>query len=676
MRTLNTIAWNNRLVYLVFDSDIISKASVQMALNRLAEHLKRKQAYVRVLQLPPGPDGEKVGVDDFFVQGHTIEDLIACEQVIPAAMRSLKERSNHLYTIDQGCICLNKPGETGDDVIPLANFFLRITEDIIKDNGKDTTRHFKIGGLTTDNKMLRPVIIPVSTFKSLGWITEAWGTQAVVYAGSNTQDHLRVALLLQSKDEAIQKTVFTHTGWREINGKMTYLTNAGAIGEKNVMVEMEDALINYNIPEPVGDAANPALAMQRSLAFLDIANKREVTLPLLAMMYLAPLCSILDPAFTLWYNGQTGSFKSTIISLALNHFGFFSYHSLPANWSSTENNLETLLFLCKDAPMVIDDFAPGSNSYQARQLEGKAERIVRSQGNKQSRGRNNADNTTQSSHPPRGLLISSGEQLPGGESRNARIFTVDIEREDIDKTKLTEAQHNTHFYRAAMYHYLLWLREQYPDLSKTLIPQWEKLRDEFQGANIHPRLPDVTASLYIGLSKVIGYAVSINAINKRNAANILKEGKDCFIKLAVEQGKLVEELRPGKRFLAAIRSLLATGTARLRDREETGPPTPVPGQSIIGWDDLQNGHILLDPEMAMMVVKRFYQNKEEPFTIKDRAVFHDLKRLGYTDCDKDRRDKVERFGKDIRRVIAVKRNIVAIDMDGGENKGQNKGEPG
>ena len=57
-----------------------------------------------------------------------------------------------------------------------------------------------------------------------------------------------MALLLQSKDEAIQKTVFTHTGWREINGKMAYLTNAGAIGEKNIMVEMEDALINYNDP--------------------------------------------------------------------------------------------------------------------------------------------------------------------------------------------------------------------------------------------------------------------------------------------------------------------------------------------------------------------------------------------------------------------------------------------
>ena len=83
-----------------------------------------------------------------------------------------------------------------------------------------------------------------------------------------------------------------------------------------------------------------------------------------------------------------------------------------------------------------------------------------------------------------------------------------------------------------------------PDLSKTIVPQWEKLGTNCREVTFHPRLPDVTASLYIGLSKVIGYAVSINAINKRNAANILKEGKDCFIKLAVEQGKLVEEL-PG-----------------------------------------------------------------------------------------------------------------------------------
>ena len=121
------------------------------------------------------------------------------------------------------------------------------------------------------------------------------------------------------------------------------------------------------IPEPVGDAANPALAMQRSLAFLQ--NLLISGMDLAAISHDVPGTALQYFETRLLRSGITGkpgSFKSTIISLALNHFGFFSYHSLPANRSSTENNLETLLFLCKDAPMVIDDFAPGSNSYQAR----------------------------------------------------------------------------------------------------------------------------------------------------------------------------------------------------------------------------------------------------------------------------------------------------------------------
>jgi hypothetical protein len=59
------IAWNGRMVRLVFDSDIAQKKEVRQALDRLAEHLKRKGATVTPVYLPHGPNGEKLGVDDF-----------------------------------------------------------------------------------------------------------------------------------------------------------------------------------------------------------------------------------------------------------------------------------------------------------------------------------------------------------------------------------------------------------------------------------------------------------------------------------------------------------------------------------------------------------------------------------------------------------------------------------
>lgn len=75
---LDYIAWNGRLVYLIFDSDLRSKTGVRQALERLTEHLKRKGAVVFAVYLPPLADGGKAGVDDWLVAtGKGLSDLIA-----------------------------------------------------------------------------------------------------------------------------------------------------------------------------------------------------------------------------------------------------------------------------------------------------------------------------------------------------------------------------------------------------------------------------------------------------------------------------------------------------------------------------------------------------------------------------------------------------------------------
>ena len=76
---LDYIAWDTRMVHIVFDSDVMVKPAVSQALARLVEHLRRKGAVVDACYLPDGPHG-KIGVDDFLVQGHTLADLEAlCE---------------------------------------------------------------------------------------------------------------------------------------------------------------------------------------------------------------------------------------------------------------------------------------------------------------------------------------------------------------------------------------------------------------------------------------------------------------------------------------------------------------------------------------------------------------------------------------------------------------------
>lgn len=66
------IALNGRSVVLAFDSDVMTKAAVRDALNRLSAFLKQRKAHVRFLLLPELPNGAKCGLDDWFARGGTL----------------------------------------------------------------------------------------------------------------------------------------------------------------------------------------------------------------------------------------------------------------------------------------------------------------------------------------------------------------------------------------------------------------------------------------------------------------------------------------------------------------------------------------------------------------------------------------------------------------------------
>lgn len=71
------VALNGRDVFLAFDSDVIANCAVYAALARLKSFLEARGARVRVVYLPAGPNGEKVGLDDFLAAGHSVDELFA-----------------------------------------------------------------------------------------------------------------------------------------------------------------------------------------------------------------------------------------------------------------------------------------------------------------------------------------------------------------------------------------------------------------------------------------------------------------------------------------------------------------------------------------------------------------------------------------------------------------------
>lgn len=650
------IAFKDRLVYCVFDSDSTSNPQVRQALTRLNEHLRRKGAKIRTTKIPPGSGGEKVGVDDYLAQGHTLDDIIGLEAFEDDIPLTLRERTNEMYCIEDGRLCWVKRSSDGQIVTPLCNFTARITEIITRDNGLDISKAFNIIGAEGSGGPLPEVEVPATGLESMSWVTAEWDTRAIISATQTAKGRLREAILLHSQDAA-RRTIYSHSGWRDFEGQMAFLTASGALGMPEVDVEIEEDLKNYALPALVDD---PTEALKASYDFLQIGNI-DVLLPLWAAMYLSPLSEILEPAFTLFLTGPSGSFKSTVTALALNHFGqkFDEYH-LPAAWRDTENKLEKLLFLAKDLPLVIDDWAPGQDSAKARELEVKAEHVIRAQGNRQGKGRLRSDTSSRKTYIPRGLLITSGEHLPSGHSHTARVFSVELGTDDFDLVKLTAAQSQKHLYSVAMSHYILWLGKNWERVRGLLRTQYNVWRDQARVEDQHPRMPGVVAWLYAGLGSALDFLSEQGAIDGNEAQAMAKRGWEVFVNLSAEQSWRIEEQRPGKLFMESLKTLIDQGKAVFWSKDDDAPRAPTPGRVAVGWTD-REGNIYLNPTAAYSAVRDFCQHTDVPFTIKQHAVWKDLRSLNLTECQNGRNQIPIRVYGQLKRVVKLKARLTQAD---------------
>jgi hypothetical protein len=474
-----------------------------------------------------------------------------------------------------GRICAVSYDRQGARVVtPLCNFTAQIAQEVSRDNGQETTRVFGVEGRLDTGQSLPRVQVDSAQFAGMRWVTSSWGVRAIVRAGQATTDRLREAIQLLSQD-AETRHVYVHTGWREIGGQRVYLTAGGALGLDGVDVDLEDRLQVYRLPP------NPTQAgagMKASLRFLDVAPA-SITFPVWAAMFLAPLTPLMAPDFLPWLYGPTGSLKSTLLALAMCHYGAFDRRTLPGSWASTENQLEKLAFLVADAPLPIDDFAPAATHYDAQELERKAARIVRAVANRSGRGRLRSDLSLRVTYVPRGAVLSTGEQMPCGQSVEARVVGIEMRQGDVDLKALTCAQGEGELYPQAMAGYILWLREQWPHLAATLPTTWLDLRSKVVDA-VHLRVPEWFSTLYLALDVALAYAVDVRAIASAEADERRARGKMALEELARAQSARVQGERPTVRFLSVLRELLAQNKVYLKPCESehmTG--------ECLGWQD-------------------------------------------------------------------------------------------
>lgn len=603
----DSIALSDRDVYIAFDSDVMTKASVHGALRRLSEFLKARGAKVRFIYLPPGEKGEKVGLDDFLASGAERAELLSLAR---AELRQLEvEDRDDLYLETESGIFWRNPNRDRE-LTELANFTARIIADIVEDDGAERRRLLEI--TAKFNGRTSTFQVPAAQFESLDWAIEQVGAGAAIAPGTQLRQQARHAIQILSGDPP-RRERFAHLGWREIDGRQVYLSAGAAIcaggALKSVEVVLTAALADFALPEPpVGDALRRAV--KASLQLCNLAPD-EIGMPLLAAVYRAPL----GPSdFSLFLAGPTGVFKTATAAVCQAHWGAdLDERNLPESFRSTPNAIEGLLFQAKDCLAVVDEFSPGGSRGEIDRAHRDADRVLRSQGNRAGRGRMTRDARLRPAKRPRGLTLVTGEDLPSGQSLRARLLALELTTESINSAILTELQAagRESLLSAAMAGYIRHTAARREKGDFDLRAERERIHAELEEVG-HRRTSGVLADLLVGMDHLIEFSTACDALTPAEGEALRQRSFAAIVKAAERQSDHQTDAEPTERFRTLLRSALSSGAAHLANPQGGEPENPTacgwrregedlrPKGRRVGWES--DGQIYLDLNAALAAV--------------------------------------------------------------------------
>jgi hypothetical protein len=414
---LSRVVWAGRTAFIIFDANVHTDESVKWARKGIARELATRGSAVKLVNLP----------QDCGVNG--IDDLLATWR--PTRVLELFEKSvsgNKLQVVQppqyqarpEGMFRVTTRGEQLSQV-QLSNYQAKIKTNICLDDGVETKREFEVEAESL-GRLFR-FTIPASEFASLEWPIDQMGAAAITFP--NQRDYARTAIQFFSMT-AEERCVYTHTGWRKVDGRWLYLHANGAISGAgdvtDVHTRLSGPLSRFELRSPVQPDALRC-AVMASLKLVELGPP-SISFPLLAATYRAVLG---EADFAIHLAGETGAFKSELAALHQQHFGAgLDRLHLPGSWSSTGNALEALAFVTKDGLLTIDDFAPQGNANDVARCHAAADRVFRGAGNRAGRGRLDSTVKLREVKPPRALILSTGEDIPRGHSIRARLLILEI----------------------------------------------------------------------------------------------------------------------------------------------------------------------------------------------------------------------------------------------------------
>lgn len=550
------------------------------------------------------------------------------EQIINSAMTYKRPDIQHYSSIG-GKLCYSKSGEI-NDAYSLCNFDARfVAESKIYDSAGrviSTTYKIEILNPTLDNPF---VDVTPEELDAGSWVNRV-DSRLMINIGKNNSQHVARAIKLLGNLEAKEDN-HTTLGYIQTSAGITYLSGNGSVTKDGFndqyYCDSSTGVHGFSI----GFTENfdkLRLIFESMQKFLNLKN-RVITLPMLASVFRAPLIHNKPVDFAIWIVGQSGCHKSTLAGLIMSYFGkAFDYANLPDSFNSTLNSIGKKTHIANCHIYVVDDYVPGEQSNRF------VDTLIRNAGNRQGRGRLNADSTIKQTPHPRCLLIITAEDLQAKQSIVARSIVIPLYDGHIDKDILTELQTQARngLFSDFLGAYIHWIINSNEKIKLEIESIFERYRKYFaQSKNKHPKTENNLANLFIGLHYLAAFCEEKQIMSKKSSQEFLESSQRIFLSLFEHQNRYLQEEDLTELFFSLIQAVIKDNKAFIKD------PGSEAGFDLCGIPDLhkkdigyiQNQELVIDKNITWDLIKEYGRRFQRELNISKDGI---TRRLAAKNC--------------------------------------------
>lgn len=184
-----------------------------------------------------------------------------------------------------------------------------------------------------------------------------------------------------------------------------------------------------------------------------------------------------------------------------------------------------------------------------------------------------ADGTLRAAKPPRGLIVSTGEDVPRGQSIRARLLACELGPEDLDWRRLTQCQKEAGggLYAQALSGFLRWMAGRHLELQDLCRGWLPELREAAAESSDHRRTPEIAANLAVGWRLFLWFAESAGALSPDEREQMWRRAWIGLGRAVTAQSYHQRGGEPAQRFIELLRSALASGRAHLAGPDGAKP---------------------------------------------------------------------------------------------------------